>query len=345
MKTHKILLLALIVSAVLSVSAQAGKHQGNNNDSPAPSRPARGNSANSGSGLHYGGRPTIAPSQRFSSYGSGMRSTRSAAFRADSFRPRSFNSGGGAAALSQRQFMPRTFSNSNGFARSENSRRFRTIQSDRFAQIQSDQLNRRENIQNRRNDGLGQFDNRRARELGTIQNNRVNRAGSIGNGNRGLAGGSNHVFARHSADWHRDWDRSRDHRWHGHRCRFVNGSWFIFDLGFLPWYGYPYDYYGYDYSYPYQYGYDPGVYDQGADTNYYNQGTYDSSDQNTDSTVAAAQERLARQGYYRGEMDGVFGPETRRAIMRYQRDNGLRATGYLTMDTRQSLGLRRAASY
>ena len=200
-----------------------------------------------------------------------------------------------------------------------------------------------------RHNGVARFENSRARNLGTIQQNRANRVGSIGNGNRGLAGGSNHVFARRSADWHRDWDRNRDHSWHGHRCRFVNGSWFIFDLGFFPWYGYPYDYYGYDYypndySYPYSYGYDSGAY-EGADPNYYDQGNYDSSDQNADSTVAAAQARLARQGYYRGEIDGVFGPATRRAIMRYQSDNGLRVTGYLTMDTRQSLGLRQGARY
>jgi hypothetical protein len=297
MKTHKVLLLALIVSAVLSVSIQAGDHHGNNGSQVA-SAPARGNAPtfHSTSGLRFSGGRMIAPPQRFSSMGVRSMPT--------SFRPYYINSNR-VASLGQRQFTPGTLSRGNGPTR---------------------------------------FENSRARNLGTIQNNRVNRAGSIGNGNRGLAGGSNHVFARHSADWHRDWNRSHDHRWHGHRCRFVNGSWFIFDLGFLPWYGYPYDYYAYDY-YPYQYGYDPGVYDQGADTNYYNQGTYDSSDQNTDSTVAAAQERLARQGYYRGEIDGVFGRETRRAIMRYQRDNGLRATGYLTMDTRQSLGLRRAASY
>src|SRR5438552_7814845 len=71
----------------------------------------------------------------------------------------------------------------------------------------------------------------------------------------------NHVVAQHSANWHGDWDRRRDHWWNGHRCHFFNGSWIIFDLGFYPeWpYGYPYDYYGYDY-YSYPYGYAPGSY-------------------------------------------------------------------------------------
>jgi len=162
--------------------------------------------------------------------------------------------------------------------------------------------------------------------------------------NRGSNAAREHVFARRSADWHRDWDQRHDHWWHGHRCRFVNGEWFIFDVGFYPYdywypYGYPYDEYAYDY---YPYGYDPGVYEGDAD--YYSQGAYDSSDQNADSTVAAAQEQLARQGYYRGEIDGVFGPATRRAIMRYQSDRGLRVTGSLNTDTLHALGLPRVAS-
>jgi hypothetical protein len=163
-------------------------------------------------------------------------------------------------------------------------------------------------------------------------------------GNRASNAAREHVLARRSADWHRDWDRGRDHWWHGHRCRFVNGEWFIFDFGFDPYnywypYGYPYDGYAYN-SYPYEY--DAGVYE--GDTDYYNQGSYDSSDQSSDSTLAAAQAQLARQGYYHGEVDGVFGPETRRAIMRYQSDHGLGVTGRLNIDTLNALGLPRVAS-
>jgi hypothetical protein len=161
--------------------------------------------------------------------------------------------------------------------------------------------------------------------------------------NRGANAARDHVFARRSADWHRDWDRHRDHWWHGHRCRFVNGFWFIYDIGFYPYdYWYPYDYYANGY-YPYQYEYDPGVY-EGGGTDYYGQGAYDSSDQSVDSTVVAAQEQLARQGYYRGEIDGIFGPETGRAVMRYQSGHGLRVTGRLNTDTLCALGLPRVAS-
>jgi hypothetical protein len=191
---------------------------------------------------------------------------------------------------------------------------------------------------NRRFDAPGTLNHRESR-LTRNGNNSVNRFE-----NRGSNAAREHVFARRSADWHTDWDRHHDHWWHGHRCRFVNGEWFIFDTGFYPYdywypYGYPYDEYAYDY---YPYGYDAGAYQGDAD--YYSQGVYDSSDQNADSTVAAAQEQLARQGYYRGEIDGIFGPETRRAIMRYQTDHGLRVTGRLNLDTLHALGLPRVAS-
>ena len=162
--------------------------------------------------------------------------------------------------------------------------------------------------------------------------------------NRGLNVGREHVFARRSADWHRDWDPRRDHWWHGHRCHFVNGL-FIYDTGFYPYdywypYGYGYGYYGSDY---YPYDYDPGVYESGS-ADYDGQGAYGSSDQYADSTVAAVQEQLARQGYYRGEIDGIFGTETRRAIVRYQSDHGLRETGNLNADTLRALGSPRVAS-
>src|SRR5438094_2611966 len=161
--------------------------------------------------------------------------------------------------------------------------------------------------------------------------------------NRGLNVGREHVFARRSADRHRDWDRRRDHWWHGHRCHFVNGFWFIYDTGFYPydyWNPYGYSYYASDY---YPYDYDPGVY-EGGGADYYGQGANGSSEQYADSNIAAAQEQLARQGYYRGEIDGVFGAQTRRAVVRYQSDHGLRVTGNLNADTLQALGLRRVAS-
>ena len=175
------------------------------------------------------------------------------------------------------------------------------------------------------------------RQNGTIANRRSN-GSQLRNGNNLPQNWRDHVVARHGGNWHRDWDRGRDHRWHGHHCRFINGSWVIFDYGFYPWwsYGYPSGYYGYDY-YPSDADYysEPQIYgDGGGDVDEYG-----------DSTVAAAQERLAQSGYYGGEVDGIYGPETRRGVLRYQRARELRATGTLTTGTLAALGLQKVASY
>lgn len=175
----------------------------------------------------------------------------------------------------------------------------------------------------------------------------------------------NHVVAQHSASWHRDWDRGRDHFFHGHRFVFIDGFWCGFDLGFDPWWPgwyYPYDYYGYGYpygysGYPYGYDGDPPGYDsnydndQGDEQNYEQQGS-DSrqqqgyqSDRYVESSVAGAQDRLQQQGYYHGRIDGVLGPATSRAVARYQSDHGLRVTGRLTSDTLRALGLGEVARY
>lgn len=172
-----------------------------------------------------------------------------------------------------------------------------------------------------------------------------NRTAQARNGNGNLRPDwQKHVFAQHSGNWHHDWNRNADHWWHGHRCHFFNGSWVIFDAGFDPWWPYwyyPYDYYGYGYSYPYSYGYDPGYDNSGA--NYDDESGY--ADQSADSTIAAVQERLAREDYYHSQIDGVFGPETRAAIAQYQSNHGLRVTGALTNETLAALGLQRVASY
>jgi hypothetical protein len=159
----------------------------------------------------------------------------------------------------------------------------------------------------------------------------------------------------------------------------------IFNLGFSPWWSsyYPDDYYGYGlpdpsysspyygYDFPYSYNYDPGDYDSGDyqgqmyyDQNSYpdqSQGYYDSSvyqtesyddsdgysdeSRSADSIIVAAQERLARQGYYRGETHGVLSAEMQKALRRYQSTNGLRQTGQLDSDTLAVMGLSNTTSY
>jgi Putative peptidoglycan binding domain len=139
-------------------------------------------------------------------------------------------------------------------------------------------------------------------------------------------------------------------------------------------YGFPNDGYGsstYGYNYPYSNNYDPGYYNSGDyqgqmyyDQNSYpdqSQGYYDSSvyqaesyydpygysdqSQSNYSTIVAAQERLAREGYYRGETDGAQSPEMQKAVRRYQITNGLRPTGQLDSDTQAVMGLPKGASY
>lgn len=57
------------------------------------------------------------------------------------------------------------------------------------------------------------------------------------------------------------------------------------------------------------------------------------------SALAQAQAQLASLGYYRGAVDGQFGPLTSRAIVLYQSDNHLAVTGRLDRTTLRSLGI------
>ena len=101
---------------------------------------------------------------------------------------------------------------------------------------------------------------------------------------------------RRSGDFDRDDRFGRFNRFN----RFV----FIDTFGF-PFF-YPYPYYGY---YPYNYyGYNDSGYGYG-------------------NTVVEVQSRLARAGYYHGPIDGIMGPQTRRAIRAYERDHNQRAYG------------------
>jgi Putative peptidoglycan binding domain len=52
-----------------------------------------------------------------------------------------------------------------------------------------------------------------------------------------------------------------------------------------------------------------------------------------DRTVAWAQSILKDLGYYYGCVDGVFGSQTRRALIRYQCDHDLPHTGWLDSRT------------
>lgn len=57
------------------------------------------------------------------------------------------------------------------------------------------------------------------------------------------------------------------------------------------------------------------------------------------STEARAQQRLRELGYYRGPIDGSFGRGSKASLVRFQRDNRLRPTGWLDERTRRALRL------
>ncbi len=71
---------------------------------------------------------------------------------------------------------------------------------------------------------------------------------------------------------------------------------------------------------------------------YPNQSTYDSSGRVT--TVRHVQLALREDGYYVGDTGGNFGFETRAAVRRYQRDNGLRISGKIDDTLLRTLRLR-----
>ena len=50
----------------------------------------------------------------------------------------------------------------------------------------------------------------------------------------------------------------------------------------------------------------------------------------TDVDRRRIQTALARLGYYDGKIDGIFGPDSRAAIRRYQHELGAEMTGRLT---------------
>lgn len=114
-----------------------------------------------------------------------------------------------------------------------------------------------------------------------------------------------------------NWSSNHHHHHHHH-----NNVVFIGDFGYP--FGYPY---WWDYYYPYSYyDYDQPVYEDAA--------AYD------DSLVAQVQSSLARSGYYRGAIDGLMGPETRRAIRGYERSHGLRVDGAISNSLIGTMGLR-----
>lgn len=60
----------------------------------------------------------------------------------------------------------------------------------------------------------------------------------------------------------------------------------------------------------------------------------------TRAEVRQVQERLKAAGFDPGPIDGIVGPKTRAAVIKYQTSNGLAKTGSLDEETVETLGLR-----
>lgn len=56
--------------------------------------------------------------------------------------------------------------------------------------------------------------------------------------------------------------------------------------------------------------------------------------------VRKAQEQLKKDGDYTGNIDGVYGPETRAAIEKYQQAENLKVNGHLDNQTCSKLGIQ-----
>src|SRR5207244_1783741 len=149
-------------------------------------------------------------------------------------------------------------------------------------------------------------------------------------GGRGFASGRPGMGAWSGRNWNGNW------RHHSH-----NNVILIGDFGFPGWwgwgwgypygygYGYPYGYYGYGYGDPYGYGGYGYGYGNGYGYGYGSGGQNGGSQyvSATPSSVDELQTRLSRAGYYRGSIDGVLGPQTRRAIRAYEQEHGYADAG------------------
>ena len=56
-------------------------------------------------------------------------------------------------------------------------------------------------------------------------------------------------------------------------------------------------------------------------------------------TVKTAQQKLKNWGYYKGAVDGIYGPKTKSAVEYFQRKNGLKVDGIIGPNTLKALGM------
>ncbi|HBF44674.1 MAG TPA: spore cortex-lytic enzyme [Clostridiales bacterium] len=64
----------------------------------------------------------------------------------------------------------------------------------------------------------------------------------------------------------------------------------------------------------------------------------------TGSMVKTIQTKLKKWGYYSGSVDGIYGAKTKKAVMYFQRKNGLTADGIVGAKTLKALGISTSGS-
>ena len=65
---------------------------------------------------------------------------------------------------------------------------------------------------------------------------------------------------------------------------------------------------------------------------------------NRGETVKTIQRKLKNWGYYKGAVDGIFGPQTKEAVKYFQRKNGLTVDGIVGNKTLAALGIKASSS-
>lgn len=63
------------------------------------------------------------------------------------------------------------------------------------------------------------------------------------------------------------------------------------------------------------------------------------------SEVTQIQEKLSSLGFYKGNIDGIFGTATKNAVISFQKSRGLTADGIVGSKTLKALGLSSSSSY
>jgi Putative peptidoglycan binding domain len=133
---------------------------------------------------------------------------------------------------------------------------------------------------------------------------------------RNWEGAPYEIFRAYQPQWHdQAWYQSR----YNQNLQLIAGGWYLWEAGYwLPAWGYDESAAYYPYDGPIYVGGNPRPFDQ---------------------VVAEVQTVLQRQGYYRGEVDGLLGPVTQDALAAYQTANRLPPTQTIDEPTLQSFGL------